>query len=373
MGGRVTGPALAAALVAAVAGGAYAQPQPQPQSRPAAAGESPAAAPLDAAARKAVVEAAIARIDANYVFPERVPAIAAALRRKLASHGFDAAADPKAFADAVNAVIAAEAHDKHLHLAWSSQPLPPLPPAGGEPDAAMVARQQAMMRRINYAIPRAEVLAGNIGYLKMDMFARPQNAGATFAAAMAFLQYSDALIFDLRDNGGGDPAMVAMALSYLVPPHTEINRFHQRGSAADEQIWSLPYVPGGRWSTDKPVYVLTSDRTASGAEEFAYDLQQMKRGTVVGAVTWGGANPGGFMPIDAHFAIFVPTGAAVNPISKTNWEGTGVRPDVAVEPARALDAARRMALEKLAATATGERAEELKRLLAAPPAAAAAP
>jgi C-terminal processing protease CtpA/Prc len=230
-----------------------------------------------------------------------------------------------------------------------------------------------MVRRINYAIPKAEVLDGNIGYLKIDLFLRPQYAGPTVAAAMAFLQYSDALIFDLRDSGGGDPAMVAMVLSYVVPPHTEINRFHQRGGAADEQVWSLPYVPGGRWSTDKPVYVLTSGQTASGAEEFAYDLQQMKRGTIVGGATWGGANPGGVLPIDEHFAIFVPTGAAVNPISKTNWEGTGVKPDVAVSAAAALETARRLALEKLIAGATGARVEELKQLLQPRPPASPAP
>jgi hypothetical protein len=346
--------------------GARAQTPPPPPAVATPAAPAAPAAPLDAAARKAVIEGAIARIDANYVFPEKVPAIAKALRRNLASGGFDAAADPKAFAEAVNAVIAAEAHDKHLRLLWSAAPLPPLPPPGAGPDAAMMERQLTMMRRRNYAIPRAEVLDGNIGYLKMNLFARPQYAGPTLAAAMAFLQYTDAMIFDLRDNGGGDPAMVAMALSYLVPPHTEINRFHQRGTTVDEQIWSLPYVPGGPWSTDKPVYVLTSGRTASGAEEFAYDVQQMKRGTIIGATTWGGANPGGFMPIDAHFAIFVPTGAAVNPISKTNWEGIGVKPDVPVDPAVALETARRLALEKLAAGATGERAEQLKRLLQEP-------
>jgi C-terminal processing protease CtpA/Prc len=190
---------------------------------------------------------------------------------------------------------------------------------------------------------------------------------------MAFLQHSDALIFDLRENGGGDPAMVAMALSYLVPPETEINHIHRRDTAVDRQIWALPYVPGGRWSTDKPVYVLTSHKTASGGEEFAYDLQQMKRGTIVGGVTWGGANPGEFLPIDRHFAIFVPTGAAVNPISKTNWEGVGVTPDIAVDPAIALDTARRMAIEKLIAGATGDRAAELKRILDAQPSPAAPP
>jgi C-terminal processing protease CtpA/Prc len=167
--------------------------------------------------------------------------------------------------------------------------------------------------------------------------------------------------------------MVAMVLSYLVPPQTELNRFHRRGRDVDEQMWSLPYVPGGRWSTDKPVYVLTSNRTGSGAEEFAYDLQQMKRGTVVGGVTWGGANPGDFLPIDQHFAIFVPTGAAVNPISKTNWEGVGVKPDVAVDPAIALETARHLALERLIATATGDRARELRELLQTQPAPSAKP
>ncbi|MEA3004541.1 MAG: hypothetical protein QOH81_3329 [Sphingomonadales bacterium] len=321
---------------------------------------------LSAAARKAVIESAIAQISASYVFPDRTAVIAQALRGKLSSGGFDALSDPKAFADAVNAVIAPVAHDRHLRLFWSRQPLPQLG-ADGEPDAATMAQQQTMMRRINYDIRKVEVLDGNIGYLKFNFFARPQNAGPTLVAAMAFLQYTDALIFDLRDNGGGDPAMVAMALSYLVPPGTEIDRIHRRDEAVDRQVWALPYLPGGRWSTDKPVYVLTSNKTASGAEEFAYDLQQMKRGTIVGAVTGGGANPGEFLLIDRHFAIFVPTGAAVNPISKTNWEGVGVKPDVAVDPAIALETARRMALEKLIAGATGDRAAELKKLLGAQP------
>lgn len=354
------------ALAALLPAGALCPPL-DAQTPPAAAAPAPS---TDAAARKAVIEGAIAKIAASYVFPEKTAAIAQALRRKLASGGFDAATDPKAFADAVNAVIEPVAHDRHLRLFWSREPLPPLG-AGGEPDPAMMAQQQAMMRRINYAIPKVEVLDGNIGYLKLNLFPRPQNAGPTLVAAMAFLQYTDALIFDLRDNGGGDPAMVAMALSYVVPPGTELNRFHQRDKAVDQQVWALPYVPGGRWSTDKPVYVLTSNRTASGGEEFAYDLQQMKRGTVVGGTTWGGANPGGVLPIDGHFAIFVPTGAAVNPISKTNWEGVGVKPDVAVDPAIALETARRLALERPAASATGDHAAELKRLLQAqsPPAA----
>ncbi|HEX5181696.1 MAG TPA: S41 family peptidase [Allosphingosinicella sp.] len=334
---------------------------------------APAAPPaFDAAARKALIEAAIARLDSDYVFPERVPAIARALRQRLSAGRFDALGDPKAFADAVNAVVEPVAHDRHMRLFWSRQPLPALD-AGGEPDAAAIAQRQIMMRRINYGFRKVEVLEGNIGYLKFNFFARPRNVGPTLAAAMAFLQHTDALIFDLRDNGGGDPDMVAMMLSYVVPPDTEIDRIHRRDTPVDRQMWALPYVPGGPWSIDKPIYVLTSNETASGAEEFAYDLQQMKRARIVGGVTAGAANPGGFFPLDRHFALFVPTGAAVNPISRTNWEGVGVKPDVAVDPAIALETARRLALDALIAGATGERADALKALLQPPSPNAAGP
>ncbi|WP_300974265.1 S41 family peptidase [Sphingomonas sp. LHG3406-1] len=322
---------------------------------------------MTASSRKVVLDGVIERITTNYVFEEKASALAKALRRKGASREFAAITDPEAFATAINAVIRAEANDAHLRLIWSPEPLPPM--AGPErPDPALLARELALFARNNYEIPKAEVLGGNIGYLKMNMFAPAQFGGPTLTAAMAFLQHTDAMIVDLRDNGGGDPGMVALAVSYFVPPDTKINGFRRRGQAQVDQIWTLPYVPGGRWSIDKPVYVLTSKRTGSGAEEFAYDLQQLKRATIVGEPTWGGANPGDIFPIDQHFAIFVPTGAAVNPISKTSWEGKGVQPDVAVNPVTALESARRIALEKLIATASPDRAAELRSLINGGPA-----
>jgi retinol-binding protein 3 len=323
-----------------------------------------AAASLDASARKAVVESAISQMSANYVYPDRTPAIARTLRQKLAS-GTLAIGNPKDFADAVNKVIESVANDRHLRLSWSREPLPPLPT--GEPDPAIVAQMVAMMAKQNFGFAKVEVLDGNIGYLKMDMLARAQDAGPVLAAAMSFLQHTDALILDLTDNGGGDPEMETLAVSYFVPVGTQINAFHQRDKAVDVQMWALPYVPGGRWSTDRPLYVLTSKDTASGGEAVAYDLQQLKRGTVIGETTWGGANPGDFFPIDQHFLMFVPTGAAVNPVSKTNWEGVGVKPDVPTDRAAALETARRMALRKLLADAKGERAQELQKLLDAQP------
>lgn len=325
----------------------------------------PEAGRLDRATQLRIVESALAKMRSAYVFPERVPAIGKVLRSGLAGkyRGLEA----QAFTDAVNRDIARVANDKHLSLMWSPEALPPLLDMD-HPDPAMVKQQREFMERRNFAIRRAEILDGNIGYLKINGFLPPEEAGDTLSAAMSFLRRSDALIIDLRNNGGGDPAGVAMLISYLVPTDTLINSFHRRDRPVNDQIWSMPYVPGGRWSLDKPVYVLTSADTASGAEEFAYDLQQMKRGTVVGAPTWGGANPGKMEPIDEHFAIFIPFGAAINPISKTNWEGAGVKPDVAVDPSDALTTAQRLAVTKMATSATGERLSELQKILSTQPA-----
>jgi len=338
----------------------------QPVQSAGPATSSTPAASIDAATRKLVIDTALANMTKRYVFPDKVPAIAKALRAGLAGK-YRSLADPQAFVDAVNADVEAIANDRHLRLMWSARPLPPLPDPD-KIDPAMLKRETEMMARTNFAIPKVEVLDGNIGYLKIDGFMPADDAGPTLAAAVAFLRNSDALIIDLRENGGGAPGTVAMLVSYLEPPRTLINTFHKRDQSADEQFWTFPYVAGGSWSTDKPVFVLTSSNTASGGEEFAYDMQQLKRGTVVGGTTWGGANPGEIVPINDHFAMFLPTGAAVNPISKTNWEGIGIKPDIPVDPARALDTARRLALQKLIEGATADRRTELQNLLDAKPA-----
>jgi hypothetical protein len=316
--------------------------------------------------RKAVLEASLAEITANYVFPEKAPVITKALRRKLSAGGYDGINDSKVFAQTVTDDIAAIAHDRHLRLIWSATPLLQHG-ADNKPTSDAAVQDQVKWARHNYFIPKVEVFDGNVGYIKLNLFVDAQSAGSTLASAMAFVQHTDALIFDLRDNHGGDPGMVAMVVSYLVPPETRLDDIHRRGQSVDDQIWSFPFVPGGRWSTDKPVYVLTSNETGSGAEAFAYDLQQMKRGTIIGGSTWGGANPGSVFAIDQHFEVFVPTGAAVNPISKTNWDGVGVKPDVAVDPKEALEIARRMALGKLLTGATGDRRMEIERALSMQP------
>jgi C-terminal processing protease CtpA/Prc len=218
------------------------------------------------------------------------------------------------------------------------------------PDAQQLARNQRMTQRSNCAFDKVEVLPNNIGYVKFNAFISPADCSQTAIAAMGFIANTDALIFDLRENGGGDPAMIALICSYLFDRPTHLNDLWNRKENFATQWWTLPYVPGKRLP-NIPVYVLTSSRTFSGAEEFSYDLQSLKRATIVGEVTGGGAHPVRGQRIDDRFIIGVPFAKAINPVTKTNWEGTGVKPDVAVAASDALTTAQKLASEKLSSTA----------------------
>ena len=171
-----------------------------------------------------------------------------------------------------------------------------------------------------------------------------------------FLGNTDAIIFDLRKNGGGDPAMVALICSYLFGPEpVHLNDLHWREGKGErvEEFWTLKDVAGKRY-TGKDVYVLTSNYTFSGAEEFTYNLKNLKRATIIGETTGGGANPGGGNRLSEHFGVFIPTGRAVSPVTKTNWEGTGVEPDVKVPADQALKTAQLIALRKALDKTTDE-------------------
>lgn len=321
------------------------------------------AGPAAAESRREVAEAVAAKVQAEYVFPDKAKAAARLVRKQAARGIYDKAADDKAFAAAVTADLYSVTQDKHLVVRWRAAGFPPAGAALAADPAARAAELRRM-RRSNFQLPRAEVLAGNVGYLKIEGFEAPQDAGPTLAAAMAFLANTDALIFDVRDNGGGDSATVALAISYLVPPQTQLISFRGRSAAKEAQSWSLPFVPGGAWSTTRPVYVLVNGKTFSAGEEFAYDLQQLKRGTIVGARTRGGANPGVIHKLSDHFGMFVPNEAAISPVSGTSWEGVGVAPDVAVEPEQALGTAHRLALKALLAKADAVDKPELEAALA---------
>jgi C-terminal processing protease CtpA/Prc len=165
----------------------------------------------------------------------------------------------------------------------------------------------------------------------------------TVAAAMTFLANTDALVIDLRRNGGGRPQTVALLSSYLFDAPVLLNSLYWREWDRTDDFWTSATVKGRRYGKDKPVFVLTSARTFSAAEEFAYNLKNLERATIVGETTGGGANPGGMRRLSEDFTMFVPMGRAINPVTKTNWEGTGVAPDVAVASENALQAALELA------------------------------
>jgi len=173
---------------------------------------------------------------------------------------------------------------------------------------------------------------------------------------MTFLAHCDAIIVDLRQNGGGDPAQIQLISSYLFEEPVHLNDLYARATDTTENYWTLPYVPGTR-ASKADVYVLTSARTFSGAEEFSYNLQNLKRATIIGETTGGGAHPTNAMIVQHDFILRVPFARAINPVSKTNWEGTGVKPDIACPAAEAFDRAYALAVEKLAAKTTDPQAK----------------
>ncbi|HJU75174.1 MAG TPA: S41 family peptidase, partial [Gemmatimonadaceae bacterium] len=201
----------------------------------------------------------------------------------------------------------------------------------------------------NYGIGTPEILEGNVAYLELRTFGVPPDLmGDALTEAMSKVADADALIIDVRRNGGGSPHAVALVSTYLFGPDTvHLNSLYFRPANRTDHFWTRASVPGKRFGPDKPLYVLTSDRTFSAAEEFTYNLQTRKRATIVGDTTGGGAHPGGGQRLHAHFGVFVPSGRAINPITKTNWEGTGIVPDIAVPSDQAREAAHRAALERL--------------------------
>jgi len=199
-------------------------------------------------------------------------------------------------------------------------------------------------------VERVERLPFNIGYLELGGFASANDAAETLAAAMALVNHTNALIIDLRNNGGGNAAAVTLLASYLFDKRTQLNDFYFREGNRTEQRWTADVVPGLRYGGAKPVYILTSKDTFSAAEDFTYALKNLKRATVVGETTGGGANQGDDRRLSPNFSLFVPLGRVISPVTKTNWEGVGVTPDISVCSRDASKTAQVAILTKMAAS-----------------------
>jgi Peptidase family S41 len=313
------------------------------------ASQRPRAGPqVDAAERRRVIDGAIAELMEYYIYPDVGQKMADALLAHEKRGDDDAETDGQGFANLLTMQMREVSHDRHLGMDYR-----PEENSGSltGPTAEELARYRSDMRRENCTFEKVAILAHNIGYVKFDGFPGLSICRSTVARVMASLNHADALIFDVRDNHGGDPHMVALIASYLFDRRTHLNDIYTRteGTPTEgttEQFWTQSPIGGNRLA-DKPVYVLTSAATFSGAEEFCYDLKNLKRATLVGETTGGGAHPAGPHRIDDHFQFRVPDARPINPISKTDWEGTGVTPDVKVDAGDALKTAEALAAKKL--------------------------
>ena len=320
----------------------------------AAFGRQPQPPAVDAAQKRAMVDEISSLLNKDYIFPETAKKVEEALRARLTGGDFDKANDAQTFARAVSAVILEVSHDRHTGFAYNpamAEDLRRLAGRSEEEKRRVRDRQLEESKRDNFGFRKVEQLPGNIGYLDFRVFASPDLAGPTAIAAMNFLAYCDAVIVDLRRNGGGDPAQIQLISTYFFDEPVHLNDLYLRAADKTENYWTLPYVPGPR-PVGADLYILTSSRTFSGAEEFTYNMKNLKRGTVIGETTGGGAHPTQPMIVQRDYILRVPFARAINPYSKTNWEGTGVTPDIAVPAAKALDTAYRMAVEKLSAKAS---------------------
>ena len=310
--------------------------------------------PLSVAAQREVVQSIGREVEARYVFPDVARAMSAHLLERLEQGAYESPTAPADFAERLQADLREISKDRHLFVEYDPREVEDLRAAAGGDETPSGAELEAS-RLKNFGLRGIGILEGNVGYLDLRDFEHPNLSGTKIAAAMAFLADCDAMIIDLRSNGGGWSSTTALLASYFFAPGTPVHftDFHDRLKNETEQSWTLPFVPG-RSLPRQPLFVLVSERTFSGAEEFAYNLQALKRATLVGERTRGGANNPESVVINDDFVLFVPQGRPSSPITRTNWEGSGVTPDVLVPEKQALDVAHQKALEQLLAASTSE-------------------
>jgi len=299
-------------------------------------------------------------LESNYVSPETGGRVSELL---LASHREGKYSEKKSlqeFATQLDADLREWSSDKHLGVIYDPDWVRQMKETDEE-DTYLTAEMIAEERAKNFGFKRCEILDGNIGYLDLRIFFHPKYAGATAVAAMNLLSDCEAVIIDLRNNGGGWGNMVSFLCSYFLDNEEiiHLNSVYSRPEDRLDQSWTTPYVPG-RIMADIPLYVLTSRSTFSAAEEFCYNLKFLRRAIIVGERTRGGAHPISSKVLSDELILIIPEFASVHPVTKTNWEGVGVEPDISVAAEDAFDVAYLDGMEKLRGSALEDKKELLQ-------------
>jgi C-terminal processing protease CtpA/Prc len=308
---------------------------------------------MDEKTAREVIQRIADLLEEKYVFPDVGKQVADHLRQRLVDGGIAPTLSPPELAEVLTETFSTLTHDSHLRLDHD-----PARASGGDDTEELMRRHFEGARRNNFGFIKAERLAGNIGYLVLREFPPTEVAMTIAVGAMAFVANTRALIFDIRGHKGGSPEMIQLLISYLVGEEPQpLSGIYSRATGETKTFQTLSEIPGKRMS-DVPVYVLVDRQTHSAAEAFAYDLQALKRAQVIGERTRGGAHLVDFIPLKDMFVFMLPIARAVNPITRGNWQGTGVLPDVETTPDGALQFAHTGALRELLVSANdaGERA-----------------
>ena len=303
--------------------------------------------PMTPTEQALVTDSLVIMLNREYVFPDKAKEMADLLQKNLKAGIYTTISDPGKFGEKITQDLQSVSHDRHLRVDYNPEEIAGFRKQTANTDKEAVERETIKeLSSRNFGFKEVKIMDGNIGYLKFNSFVDARYGAPTAAAAMQMMAYTDAIIFDLRENGGGSPSMIQFITSYLVDESTHLNSFYWRPTDEMQQFWTLPYVPG-KTMPGVDVYVLTSNNTFSAAEEFTYNLKNLKRAVIIGETTGGGAHPVDWMIINDNFGISMPKGRAINPVTKTNWEGTGITPDYQVAANAALDKALEVAFDSL--------------------------
>jgi C-terminal processing protease CtpA/Prc len=294
---------------------------------------------VNQAVRNEVIDAAMRLLEQHYIFPAKAKEITAQLRAEVASGDYAKLTSATALADKLTQSLRRSSQDKHLVIRYFEQPVPARAPDQA-PSAEEVARERFDFMRLNFGFEKVDRLKCNIGYIDLRKFVPPEVDAERIASAMALLGDTWAMIIDLRHNGGGAPDGVELVSSYFFDERTRLNDIYELATDRVEERWTSDKLVGRKYGAKRKLYILTSKDTFSAAEDFAYAMKNSKRATLVGETTGGGANAGNRHRLHAHFMMNVPDARPISPITKTNWEGVGVVPDIAVSASKALEVAR---------------------------------
>lgn len=298
---------------------------------------------IDTALIRQTVEALGTVLDREYFDPVVAAQASAALKNRMAQGRYQNASTIESLAKKLSEDLYELTKDKHL----VAMPVEEVASRSAAPPVSDETPRELAARRANFGIQRIEILPGNVGYLNFTAFYRPGEARSAIASAMASLRHADALILDLRENGGGSSGTMALLASYF---------FESQGLPLFEVVPRPPTKSVG-YSTEatvlpdrneqRPTYILVSGNTWSAGEGIAFILQERQRAVVVGQTTPGAGNQARTHLLSPQFEVTIPNGATRTAIRKSSWEGTGVVPDIFSAPSDALRIAHTNALKNL--------------------------